>query len=265
MVSLRVHCLLCLLACGLSRFAAAQSRERTPLLALRAEAAFQSNLAGDVPLVVVYSDSTVLYSTGGDDNSPPRIVSTRLSAARFRTLLDSLNLPHLLTIDSLIDLCPDVTDMTYYRVHSWVPGASRVISVYGFPGGSSSCQRAAPELQVAFRALASLRELPGRQWLPDSVEIELAEDTVSGWAPSERHPVRWPTNWPTGVYGPSRWSHFPNQRVIRMPAAALRQLVDLQNRHASYAGTPILLDSRYWFMSFRLPFPGEAAWRRTTP
>jgi len=226
----------------------AQSQnDARPILTFHREGAFDSNGWNGMPVFVLYQNRVAIYQTEDAAAHEPQFVIGTLDSTSFAELTALATTPALWALDSMYDLAPNISDVTYNVIRVWSGSKRKTVIVRG-----DDPERPEPFGTLA-RRLETFRVAASRAWVPDSLRLTLVR-VDSGCA--RFAPVVWPAALPLPAT-PLRG------RVVQYltPITNRKQIRQLRAAYGNSDCTPVQIGKSYWQIWYAYPFPGDSAWR----
>jgi hypothetical protein len=201
------------------------------------------------PTFVLYSDRTVIFRASGKAKPPTGYLTTRVIDRQYEALMAAVD-PQALSrlADSYV---AGGTNAPPTVLMVWLDGRQKTISVFGRLRDGETRSKLPPEFVRAYDAIAGFIA-PAGNWTPPSFEVMLRPAAQSSGAPAA---------WPKGM-PPSEW--FKLEARLNRLIIPGSKFAEVQRVVASLRpGQAVLLQDRYWVVSYRLPFPREDQWEDT--
>lgn len=231
---------------------------KNPIFVLRQNGYFTNFGAG--PLLVIYSDSTVIYQ-----KTRNHYFTVKLSGKEFSSLTDSIDFQYLFRYkqkeDSLSKLFVDTTNvagLSLTQLIFWQDKSEQRISFY-----ESIPDEKIDKLILFLRNYSNKR---ARSWVPERIEIDLWYINLT--SENDLKFIKWKSKWPdtSDAYSLRRFI-FVNDSIERyysiyLPKKYWKRFYRIWKRKINLAEVNMfVLNNLNWFpVGFRFPFPGEDKW-----
>ena len=202
------------------------------------------------PDVVVYSDGLVIYQTGGDFRTGKQFKSVTIPPQRLQELLPPSRVAALFAGDTLPrqDTSGVHGHAPFFVLDVWQDTLHRRVVIHGEPEmGSAS-------FTDLVNRLSQFNSDRGKPWIPDSIEIDLRLVT------HECNPTQ-AFAWPASLPHPAA---LPDTTFVRFRLAStlLGRVKDLLKKQVNGDCTPVLLEGKWWGVSYEFSYSGQELWRR---
>lgn len=199
------------------------------------------------PTFMLYSDRTAIFRASGKAQPPTGYLTTRLLEHRHQALMAAIEPEALLRLADSYLAGGATSPATVLNI--WVEGRRKTISVFGRLDDAAVRSKVPAEFLRAYDALAGF-SAPAGNWMPSNFEVTLRPMGHSSGAPAA---------WPKGV-PPDGYNYKLDPGINRLNTWGSK-FADIQRLVASLRpGQAVLLQDRYWAISYRVRFPYEDQW-----
>jgi hypothetical protein len=207
-------------------------------------------VGSDSPTFVLYSNGFAIFRARAASSSPSSYLSAQLTTAQHQKLLSEIAPESLLDFEDWYDASLS-TDQPMNKLHVWVNGNRKSITVYGALRRDSEARSKTPSKFLrAFDALINF-SADASPWVPDRIEV-----LIWPYDYSPERPLPWPKGWPPFEEARPRGARGLHQ--LFLPAEQFGRLREFVS--SVKPKQAVLLGGRKWAIDYRLPFPEEKAW-----